>query len=714
MDYSRSELLQYTLTQNNHEGNAGEDYHRDKAVVTPELNKKNNVLHVKQLSADSSSTRMKYNFSSSPNLRPKSVTSLVSSPRSSPSTPTSTRRRPPPLPPSTSTKTTSMSTPYFSPDSSSEDDDSDHDDGGILEIKAISRSKLTSNNNSAPNLFSKPSAPTHSSTLGQRRITSPPNPKLLTFSSSPLLEKKSTSMDEATALSTPTSIDDCKSLDHRTVSKPPPRRAPPDPPQSQPPIPSHPVEHTSNTNAYSGHRHFSQRHTFSKQASTGSLRNYPETKRRGSSPNTSSHTLSQKPVEKRILSPPNNGGVRTLPPGVLFTPPPSRSQSLKRFATSSQRRPASTDKKAAPLTSALTAPTKPLPLLPSLSKPLPPLPSSDNAQLSTSVESDYAYIPDSPSHVTTTATMATKTNVAVKQPPSFDTDDYVCMSNNHSEIDGSTTRKPSQIGYGDDEYMSMSSNLDYSSKTRSSNSENHGIVDSSLSEVFKDEGAELSDEYMPMYPLTSQQISTSRNELISSDDYSQIIVEDEYVKMSSADEIGEIPVKIGGTPSVVKPASKMPAPNKPSSNKYTASSDINTEPLFSYTSMYIDLDMVRASLILSQQDNEAKHPKSRFSISTTELSSSEKNELQSKKSPEGTSATTSPDSVQHNKAGSSHQSTTSLSQSSTEGTTYHQAPPNRILQTHTSPHHVPFRSKVVPLPNIDESSGIYASISDTV
>lgn len=689
MDCSPSEMLQgqksyHECVEGRHDINTAGDERQQQLhvikpvphVVTPKQNKKNNVLHVKQLSADSGSTRMKYDFSSSPNLRPKSVSSLVSpkaSPRSSPGTPTSTRRRkPPPVPAGASIVDTAKVTPFLNYTDSS----SSSDDDGELEIKLIQRSKNL-NNNSAPNLmFTKPPL-TPTSIRAQSTmlrapggITSPP-PRGPTLNVSPLLEKKSSSLDDATVLRTrvrtPTCIEDCSSLDHKSASKPP-RRPPPDPPK--PVLPSLP---TSRTNTISGHGEFSKRpHVFTKQSSAGSLRLYPDTKRRGSSDLHSNSNA-------QIPSPPGNNSTRALPPGVLFTPPPSRSQSLKRFGTaSSQRKP---DRKpVAPLVSNLTAPNKPLPLVPSLTKPLPPLPTSDNDTLSTSIESDYAYISDMPTDVT----MTTKTNVgAVKKPLSFDTDEYVSMSNGTSEIDGSGTRKPSQIGYGDDEYMSMTaSSLDFSSRTRSSNSENVVAADSALlSEVFKEEGAGLSDEYMPMYPLASQRLN---EQLLTSGDYSQIVIEDEYVKMSSVDTTDP------------SQGSKEPSTKHPTPAVGGCGSTNPPEPLFNYTSMYIDLDMIRASLILSQQDNEAKHPKSRFSTST-ELSSDDKNENKNSVEP-GNSTVTSPDHVISPVKGPLSQSTTYSHTSSSRTSPQHHATP-------------PSRSKVDPLPDIDESmSGLYASI----
>ena len=121
----------------------------------------------------------------------------------------------------------------------------------------------------------------------------------------------------------------------------------------------------------------------------------------------------------------------------------------------------------------------------------------------------------------------------------------------------------------EDEYLPMSSDIETSQECRRS------------SDVFKED-----TEYISMLPGQSTGKPNERG------------LEDEYVKMSG------ICIEEDLNPNQLVPVA--------------TTSTINA--LFGYSSMYIDLDMVRQSVVLAQNDTDAKHPKSRFSISSTATS----------------------------------------------------------------------------------------------
>ena len=544
-------------------------------LVERVLRSKTSSFHQKQLSADSTSPRIKYNFNSNPNLRPKLT---VATTRSSPGTPnlsSANRRRKPPPPPAS----------Y------------NHDDDDDVEIKTIARYK---------SVESSPSKSSASSDLETLEPFPIPMPR----------RKRRTLKSHQTRSLNSSPLPPNESFTNIDVTKPRLRRTPPLPPKN---VAS--KEETDHNSTIGMQNVSHDVNTKTSKLVTGSKMNGQlKSLQDRVEPvvyNKVNVTKNYSTSKDDIKSPPST---TTRPPGLLFTPPPSRSQSLRKYASKHNRFFSQdfsvTEPKSNTLTPALT---KPLPPLPStLSKPLPPLPIEPS-----SVDSDYAYIPDYPDG---------------PSPPSIDQKHKSVShhySNNTTESLGEYVRitnknvgkrNPSQIGYTEDEYISMAGNSD--------------TVDvDHLSDVFKEDS-----EYISMMP-SSQSVSHRSDDLITKVKKVEK-KEEEYIAMSST---GENSVR-----ERLK-TSTLPTPMNSS-----------RQQLFDFNSMYIDLDMIRSEPS-QHSDNEARHPKSRFSISSETFTSSIKEEKQYGNSSE----------------------------------------------TKSSPKHVLSKPVPGPLPKIAENQiGIYATISD--
>ena len=527
-------------------------------------------FHVKQLSADSTSPRMKYNFNSSPNLRPKSITTTRSTPGTPEGTPKSRRRKPPPPPLLTSIR---------------------KDDDDELEIKTLSLRTVGSSPNlttASHAIASESSEPTPVPKPRRKRINA-------ALKSNHLLKTASLDTNKTNSLPS-TDSHPTPDKDNTPLAKPQ-RRAPPSPPKN-------PTRTDGGLATIGGGMR-----TISQTSKTSKAAEDVQPFKPSSEPI---------PGERLALSRGSrsdqhrDGGDQKVadyhhpirPPGLLFTPPPSRSQSLRKYTSNRRGDLFSSEISKPKVTAVPPALSKPLPLLPSLSKPLPPLPISDQSQPPTD-DSDYAYIPDPPENSSgQSRPQLGRQNDKQEQQQLLvnadhkphEVDEELHMEQydgGYVSMSSDKLRNSSQIGYSENEYMSMSRESEYM---------NAPAEDTISTDVFNEEDV----EYISMLPASQQvnnQLTIDKNSTSVSENPSKI--EDEYIKMSS---------NIGETSSSSEKSSTLPT-----LTKYRSEQTVAT---FGYNSMYIDLDMVRASLVAnsSQHDNEAKHPKSRFSISSSETS----------------------------------------------------------------------------------------------
>ena len=480
------------------------------------------TTHQKQLSADSTSPRMKnYNFNSNPNLRPKSLTDTLS--RSTPTTPdlsaATNRRRKPPPPPLAITTTAAVLQQL-------------HNEVEVKTLRPVGSYPLLQRQSNTVDLTPEPESPIPIPKPRRRRTN--PTGKMNTVQSNETSPAKTSATIRS---STPTQ--DPGDPVVNTIR----RRAPPLPPSTA--VKNTPITST-NTDHTDGDSNPANGDTSTKDKQTATP---PE-----SSPGKS-FAKSYNPLQ--TMSPPNG---MPRPPGVLFTPPPSRSHSLQRSIKQSHFFPA----KRAELTrnNTLTpALSKPLPPIPSLTKPLPPLPSPSLLAPSPTTDNDYAYISDSPERVSSPSLPTSSSPRSQQQSSSLD--EYVQMS------DADRLRITLE-----DQYLSMTGNIDTSQHHRRS------------SDVFTED-----TEYISMLPGQSTSKPNEKG------------LEDEYVKMSGSCMEEDL------------------NPNQLAPIATTLSSSINAP--FGYSSMYIDLDMIRESVVaLAQNDTDAKHPKSRFSISSSSTATS--------------------------------------------------------------------------------------------
>ncbi len=508
-------------------------------------------IHYKQLSVDSTSPRMKYNFNSSPNLKPKSIATMTATTRSTPGTPnlsTMNRHRQPPPPP-----------PALTTNHMNSDDDS-------VEIKTIPRCR---------SVQSSPSKSIPSLDLESSESTPvPPRRKRRTKTNLSLNSHQTRSLNNSPQQPRKSS----NNADDGTITKPrrQGRRTPPLPPKNV------------TTKEETDHSHTIGMQTVSNDITQTSI----ECKTNGGTLKSSQQGKVEpigiaKGTTKDITSPP----ITKKPPGLLFTPPHSRSQSLRNI-TSKHNKFFPHDvtiivPRSNTLTPALTKPLPPLPSISKVSKPLPPLPIAPLPPLPiepSSADSDYSYIPDYPDGHNSSLSSNQRQPVSHDYSNSLSESlgEYVCMT-------GKTVgeRNPSQVGYTQDEYISMAAG-------------NLVDTDHLLSDVFREDS-----EYIPMI-YNSQSVDQKPDHLKNINNIKRI--EEEYVNMSG---IGENLVQDG-----------LKALTLPSSINRSR------QQLFDYNSMYIDLDMIREP---PQHDNEAKHPKSRFSISSEPSSNSRKEENTSEK-----------------------------------------------------------------------------------
>ena len=467
-----------------------------------------NVLHKKQLSADSALPRLKYNFNSTPKLRPKDTSTVNSN--SSPGTPNLSlnRRRKPPPPPNVT-----------------------------------------------------PDPECNTSTVMRHFCSSPV-----------ILQSEISSNSLARCSDIPLNIALSKSpLSSSNITTPKARRRTPPPP---------PISLNSNPRQSNVIIGTSPIKTYEGKDDTDSLLENERREQLPWSPKRDAQYDGAKldnADEKKTLA-------------LLFTPPSSRSTALKRskYNSSIVQRPVvtaidagmqnrhSTFSKhdAQKMKSSTLAPalSKPLPALPSaVSKPLPPIPISQHETMQSSSDSDYAFIPDYPINYSSTVNgldLAKDDGQYISmfpQPNQFG--EYVSISKNGRQC-------PSQSGYEEDEYMKMSSNVKY--------------VNASTVKSSDTSGEEV--DYIPMMPSqhTNSQSNSSRGASLV------VTCEDDYIPMSSVD---------GDTKCL----------------KSRSSSQVgaDSESHFDFNSMYIDLDMLNFNPSLSQHESEAKHPKTRFSISSS-------------------------------------------------------------------------------------------------
>ena len=409
--------------------------------------------------------------------------------------------------------------------------------------------------------------------------------------------------------------------DSNTPTLPRKRRVPPPPPVKE-------ATKTTTSHFQSEPKHFQK----SQSLSTKSPNPKPRRRVPPPPPTVSVDSLKHPRRERAVSSPDCHFQPTRRKPGLLFTPPPSRTQSLNKKtikASSSPSLPITKPQQStfpspyqhtAPsktLPHQHTAPSKTLPhqqtisskvfstptstapmkllppgssvhfalkptkSLPPPTKPLPPLPTEPFSPQTPTSDADYAFIPDPPSTLAGNVNVLSPSyNYSTFKPDIVDTThcEYRTLMSGTDELDN-------------DECVTKTSNVKPNFKINNPlpiDDEEEYMTMAASNRVCKNGIAlrlEDDGEYISMSPSHQSHQYSSQ---LDSDQYVSMVsaIDEEYTTMTS-----------------------------PKSQVTDDSSDLKPTPDVkqdAFTSMYIDLDMI--NIQMSEEHQEGKHPKSRYLI----------------------------------------------------------------------------------------------------